>query len=379
MAGIALLALPAWGFTAAPAAAQSSRSIRPWTPPAADSVVSWAAEARTRFQSPLGDSATGPNQRAYDLVGKIGRRLLFSVGRTHWIQAPAVGPILDSLALDTDVVIDPTQPDFVLLMVRNPYRPAAHAVGYLYWWKDRELRYQGVVFTGSAEPRMRVWWTSRPEAPYGWGVLTRERDPNGWWSLMLLRLDPTGTYWNLLQHESNGPDLGAGGQAFWNELNGDDRPEIVAWVRARSDSGFEECTGCPGLISENVFTERETGFDLFDSRLLPSPYSTFMLFVRLLRDRNRAAAARLVQNPAQVDQALALGWGAPARAGGWKLEYVEPRQAWPRWLALRHAAGAGSRLFTVHFTLKDGRWIIRDWQEPGATGKKPASKGAGPR
>src|SRR5262245_10907740 len=109
MAGIALLALPACGLAAAPAAAQSSRAIRPWTPPAADSVVSWAAEARTRFQSPRGDSATGPNQRAYDLVGKIGRRLLFSVGRTHWIQAPAVGPILDSLALDTDVVIDPSQ------------------------------------------------------------------------------------------------------------------------------------------------------------------------------------------------------------------------------------------------------------------------------
>jgi hypothetical protein len=288
-------------------------------------------------------------------------------------------PVLDSLALDTDVVIDPSQPDFVLLMVRNPFRPEAHSVGYLYWFKDTNLRYQGVVFVGSSAPSMRVWWTSKSEAPYQWGVLSRERDPRGGWQLVLLTLNRDGVFWNLLQHEAQGPSLGAGGQASWNDLDGDGRPEIVSWVEAQADSTFENCPGCPELISENVFTESDRGFELHDSRLLPSPYSTFVHFVRLLRDRNRAAAGRLLQDPAKVDRAIALGFGASATRGVWKVDRVGPDQAWPRWMAVRLRSGGSERHFTFHFTMKDGRWIIREWIEPGATGRAPASRGVAPR
>jgi hypothetical protein len=364
------------GLVAPATAAAQPVSVRPWTPPSADSVVTWAAEARSRFQTAKGDSATGPNQRAYDLVGKIGRRLLLSIGRAQWIQAPAMDQVMDSLSLDTDVVVDPTLPDFVLLLVRNPYRPKAHAVGYLYWYKDLDLRYQGVVFTAVSSPRMRVWWTSRQQAPYEWGILSRERDPQGEWQLLLLRLSPDGLLWNLAQYENNGPALGSRGQAFWTDINGDERPEIVSWIRSPSDSGFTECPGCPSLVQELIFTERERGFELHDSRLLPTPYSSFMLFVRLLRDRNRAAAARLVEKPADVDAAIAAGWGSRAKGVTWSLEYAEPDQPWPRWLGMKLHSVAGDRRYVVHFTQREGRWIIRNWLQPGPAGKTPATQGA---
>src|SRR2546422_1665306 len=134
----------------APAAAAGlvSPQVRPWTPPASDSLVAWAAEARARFQTQHGDSATGPNQYAFDLVGRISRWLLRSLGRTHLDQALAIKPALDSLRLETDVVIDAALPEFVLVMVRNPYRPTANQVGFLYWVRDEDLRRQGVVFSG---------------------------------------------------------------------------------------------------------------------------------------------------------------------------------------------------------------------------------------
>jgi hypothetical protein len=180
----------------------------------------------------------------------------------------------------------------------------------------------------------------------------------------------------LAQYEEGDPDLGRAGEAYWEDLNGDDQPEIVSWVRAGADSSFEECLGCPHLISERIFTEHEGGFGLHDSRLLSSPYASFVLFVRLLREKNRAAAARLLQDPAKLDEAVALGWGGHPRRGEWKLEYAEPRQAWPRWLALRFKAGKGEPLYVVHFTMKDGRWIIRDWAQASPGGKTSAKAGA---
>lgn len=358
--GIAVLVILAALGSAEASGQPSSPGVRPWTPPAVDSVVAWAAEARARFQTNGGDSATGPNQHAYDLVGKIGRRLIRSVGRENLIQVPAIKAVLDSLKLETDVVVDPASPYFVLIMARNPHKLKAEAVGYFYWYRGEDLRHQGVVFLDGHEPRMRVWWTSRTEAPYEWGIVSRGREPRSAWRLVLLRLNTDGFFWNLAQYEGRGPELGQG-QASWADINGDEQPEIVAWVHAPVDSGFELCTGCPELLSERIFTEHENGFGLHDSRVLPSPLSTFVLFVRLLRDRNRAAAGRLLQDPSKLDEAIALGFGSRSRSDRWKLEYVEPGQAWPRWLALRLRSAPGEPLYIVHFTMREGRWIIQDW------------------
>jgi hypothetical protein len=364
-------------LSAHPAAAQF---VRPWAPPTPDSLLAWSGEAKVRFRSNKGDSAHGANHRPYELVGHMGRQLLRSLGTGNFSQAKAIESVLDSLGLDTEVALDATFPDFVLLMVHNPYQPGAAAVGFFYWLRGKDLRVQGVTFQGGLKPKMRVRWTTRSRDPYEWTIVFTDRSPEAHLHLMLLRLNETGHFWNLVQYEGHGPELGQQGDAFLVDLNGDNVPEVVSWVRAGVDSTFEECRGCPHLISERIFTVREAGYSLHDSRLLPSPYASFVLFIRLLREKNRAAASRLLKNPAKLDQAIALGWGASTSKSAWKLEYAEEGQPWPRWLAMRFTGGKGRPLYIVRFTMLEGRWIIDDWiEEKRPAGSTPPRSGAAGR
>jgi hypothetical protein len=355
---------------AAPAA--WAQRVKPWVPPDADSLVLWATEAKARFQSNTGDTIGGTNYRAYDLVSRMGRRLLRSLGQGNLGQSHAIEPILDSLGLDTEIEVDPELPHFVLLMVRNPYRLTADAVGYLYWYRQADLRFQGVLFRGGMDPRMRVWWTGRPTAPYAWGIVDRQRGEEARMRLTFMRLMPHGGHWNLIQAEEDGPDLGNSGGVSWVDTNGDGQPELVVFARGVTDSLFEDCSACPRTITELVFTERTSGFQLHDNRVLPSPFTTFTLFVRLLIDGNRAAAARLVRDPARVQAAIADGWGLRRAPRTWKVESSEPDQPWPRWLLMRFRGAQGVRHYRVRFEMERGRWIIRDWEDatimpPGTT------------
>jgi hypothetical protein len=340
-----------------------SQTIRPWMPPSADSLQRWASDAKVAFRENQGDSVGGPNFRAYNLVGNMGRRLVRSLGRSGLLQAHAVGVMLDSLGLDTEVTVDPQFPEFVLLMVRNPYRLTARALGFLYWYQGNDLRMQGAMFFGGQRPVMRVWWTAYPDQPYSLGILDREREVAGRTRLTLFRMDQRGLAWNIVQAPDQGPDLTGVGNAALVDINADDRPELVAWIRGENDSLFETCLDCPGIIHEQVYTESRPGFFLSDVRILPTPYSTFTLFIRLLGDGNRAAAARLLKDPAKMDEVIAEGWGLRGRGKAWKLEYTE-EERWPTWLEFLHRGPKGDKRYVVHFELKGGRWIIRDWVTP---------------
>jgi len=313
------LLLAAWGAaSAAPAAAQGAGA---GNPPARDSLTSWAADARARFQANVGDSVGGSNFRAYEQAGQMSRRLLRARGPRHLAQAYGIKPVLDSLGLDTDVVIDPAQPTFALVMVRNPFRFSADAIGFLYWWyRNDDLRMQGAVFRGGKEPVCRVWWTGRPDRPYEWAVVDHERG-NGPARFTLFRLNPAGTSWVVAQSEEGEPMLGDPGEAVFADLDHDGLPELVQWAIPTTDSLFVPCLDCPRLTIEKTFTERQEGFTLHDSRVLPSPYATLVTYVRLLLDNRRAEAAKLVGDPALVTRSLAEGWGVSRRPGTWRVEY----------------------------------------------------------
>jgi hypothetical protein len=366
-AGLAIAVALAGGRPAAQA-----QHIQPWVPPSADSLQRWASEAKVLFQENRGDSVGGSNFRAYDRVGMMGRRLVRSLGRTGLLQAPAVATVIDSLGLDVDVALDPRFPEFVLLMVRNPYRLTARAIGFLYWYQGSDLRMQGALFYGGLRPEMRVWWTGYPEQPYSLGIIDHERPHDGRTRVTLFRMNQTGLAWNLLQTPDQGPDLTGAGDAAWVDVNADDRPELVAWMSVPNDTLFESCTSCPAIIQEHIYTDSRAGLRLHDLRLLPSPYSTFTLFVRQLADGNRAGAARLLKDPSRVDEAIAAGWGLRSRAKAWKLEYAEDER-WPRWLAFLHRGPRGNQRYIVHFELREGRWIIREWLKP-----RPAGAGTAP-
>lgn len=335
-------------------------------------MVVWAAEAATRFQTNTGDSVGGSNYRAYDLVGRMGRRMLASLGRGRMSQASAVEAALDSMGMDTELAVDPELPEFALLLVHNPHRRTASSVGYLYWFRGNDLREQGIVFVGARSPKLRAWWSGEEEYPYSAGIVTEDLAAGGMFDLVFLRLSRSGAFWALIQYAGHGPDLGGPGVAEWVDVNRDGRPEIVTWSRTNPDSTFDPCSDCPRLLTERSFVERELGFEVLESRLVPSPYATFTLFIRLLREGNRTAAARLLADPARIDAALSLGWGTRRGRGVWKTEYVEPGQGWPRWLAMRFDGPKGPVRYIVHFTLKEGRWLIQDWVVP-----KPAAPRVG--
>jgi hypothetical protein len=339
-----------------------AQTIKPWTPPA-DSFSTWASEARSRFETNKGDSVGGDNLRAYELVGMISRRLLHSLGPAQLVQAHALKPVLDTLGLTTDVTVDPLLPNFALVMVRNPTRFTANAVGYLYWYKGTDLRMQGVLFKGGLHPTMRAWWTGQPDHPYEWAIVDEQPTTNAL-ELTLFRLNALGTEWTIQQDETRGGVLGEPGEAAWTDINLDGSPELVSWTRGRTDSLFVECDDCPRLITERVFTEGPDGFELLDARLLPSPYSTFVLFVRFLRDHNLASASRLLADPSLVKSAVASGFGEGSGKGVWHVEYGEPGVAWPHWLALRLQRPNGARRYILHFLQRDGHWLIQNWIEP---------------
>ena len=360
-----LVTAGACALLGAPAA--RAQTLKPWVPPSADSLLQWSSEAKVRFRENQGDSVGGPNLRAYELVGIMGRRLVRSLGRSNLLQSHAVGVVIDSLGLDVDVQVDPKFPEFVLLMVRNPYRLTAHAVGFLYWYRKDDLRMQGAEFYGGHRPALRAWWVGYPDEPYSLGVIEHDRSGTSV-RVTLFRMGANAAFWNMIQFPGEGSDLAGGGEAAWVDINSDDRPELVAWMHVTNDTLFDACASCPFIIQERTYTETRDGLRLHDVRLLPSPYSTFTLFVRLLGDGNRAAAARLLADPSRVDEAIAAGWGQRRRAKAWVLEYAE-EDRWPRWLEFMHHGPRGDRRYVVHFELKDGRWIISRWLQPHPPGR----------
>jgi len=335
--------------------------VKPWTPAGMDSVVTLASSAKLRFQRATGDSAAGLNYEAYELVGQAARRLLRQLGRTHAVQAPAIEATLDSLGLDTDVVIDPQQLGTVLVMVRNPYKRSADAIGYLLWFRGPDLRMQGASFPSNIRPRLRAWWTGRPTFPYSAGVIYEARTTPPRFGFKYFRMSPDGFFWNLIQYEGKGPELGIPGEALFADINHDGRPELLSYTAFVPDSFLTLPPAAPPILNELVYTERPEGFVLHDARTVPGPTTTLRLFALLLMDKRNESARQLLLDPAKLDQGLAQGWGATRAKGSWTVEYAEPEQAWPEWLAVRIKGDRETKRWIFHFTIRDGRWIIRDW------------------
>jgi hypothetical protein len=181
------------------------------------------------------------------------------------------------------------------------------------------------------------------------------------YNFTLLRLDSQGYFWRADQYEGVGPDLGDAIEVGFMDVNRDGRPELLSWAKAEPESLFEKCKGCPDLLTERLYTLAREGYELDDSRTLPSAYSTFVLFIRLLRQQNRVAAERLLEDPAMLERALALGWAQGRGRGLWMVERVDADRAWPTWLQLRFRSPKGEQHWVVHFTQKEGRWVIKDW------------------
>ena len=344
------------------AATASAQVVQPWTPASADSVTRFVASARVRFQEQASDSIAARDVQAYELVAQAARRLLRLLGHANVQQASMIENTLDSLGADVDVVSDPLQPSIVFVMVRNPHRPASGAVGYLMWYRGKDLRMQGISFPAGIKPRLRAWYTGRPSAPYGAMVVYTRRTSPVRFGFKFLRMSPDGHVWNLVQYEGHGPELGEPGDVAFADLNNDGQPELVEYQKAEGDSFLVLERGTPQLLMERIYTERPEGFVAHDARLLPGPVATLRLFALTLMANDRESTARLLADPRMLDDAYATGWGRSRMKGAWTVEYGEEGQPWPEWLALRVQGDGGFRRWIFHFPIRDGRWVIRDWK-----------------
>lgn len=344
---------------AGPALAQVTK---PWVPPG-DSLLSQATTARMRFKRQQGDSIGGDNYLPYNDTGLLARKLLRSLGRDHVMQAPAIEPTLDSLGLDTEVVIDPQMPGFVLVLVRNPFRVSSDAVGFLMWYLRDDLRMQGVSFEPARDARLRAWFTGRPEIPYEACIVYSEKGKKPRPGMKLFRMSQDGRYWNLIQYEGNGPEFGSRATLAFADVNNDGQPELLSFHPVDPDSAFVLRSEVPPIVNEFIYTERPEGYVLHDARTVPGPVETLRLFTALLRGGETERASHLLLDPNRIGEAVANGWPKLKRAGAWIVEYGEPNQSWPEWLEVRTADPGGPRRWIFHFYIQDGRWVIRDWKQ----------------
>lgn len=359
LACLALLLATAPARAAEPSASSVSPLPTPWIPAGTDSIRARAVRALAQFQLNAVDSIDDVTFRPYEKVAYIAHDMLVSLGREHMSQSVAIEDALRELGFKVAYRLDPAQTGFSLLMVRNPYRVSAAAVGYVFWWQGDRLRLQGTYFRRGFDPRFRVWWTGHGEWPYLCAIVDHGAAHDERPGFLVLHLSGDASHWSIVQYPGNGPDLEIGEEPAWEDIDGDGTPELLTWLRVPSDTLFTECPGCPGLIRERVFTVHQDRFQVEDSRVVPTTYAQFQRFIRLLTERRRTAARELVARAGVLDSALAFGWGTDRAAGAWHLDTAESGQLWPRWIVVRQTRAKGRPLYAIHFTRERDRWLIQ--------------------
>lgn len=352
--GLAAL-LAAAGATPAPA-----QVTKPWVPPG-DSLMRDVTTARMRFMRQHTDTIAGDNFLPFDDVGRLARKLLRSLGREHFLQAPAIEATLDSLGFDTEVAVDPEQPSVVAVLVRNPFRVSSGTVTFLYWQVRDDLRMQGVGCPPVRDLRLRTWFTGRPATPYGACVVYTARGERPRPGMKLLRMGADGNYWNLVQYEGHGPEFGERASLEFVDANLDGQPEILAYHPVDDDTFFVVRRGVPPIVNEFLYTERPEGFVLHDARTLPGPVETLRLFATHLRAKELDRASRFLLAPGRIAEAAANGWDRLSGRDAWTVEYGE-QAPWPEWLAVRTNDAGGPRRWIFRFFIEEGRWVIREWK-----------------
>lgn len=363
--------------------AAHAQIVKPWTP-AGDELVKMATDAKAKFKFQQTDSIGADDYPAYEAVGQMARKLLSRLGRENLLQAEAIESTLDSLGLDVEVAQDLALPSIVSVLVRNPNRPGAQCVGYLFWYRQNDLRMQGASYPAARELKMRAWWTGRPDSPYEVAILYRpKREAETHPGFKLFRMAPDGLYWTLVQYEGHGPELGPMAESAFADVNGDGQPELVVFNKVDPDSFFVVRPGVQSIANEFIYTERTEGFVLHDARTVPGPLETLRAFAELLQDRQTERAQRIMFSPEKIHEAVANGWLGLRRNGSWEVMYGE-QLPWPTWFAVRVTTAAGSKKWIFHTSVKDGRWVVHDWIPLGEprpetmVGEPPANAGAPP-
>lgn len=340
-------------------AAAPAFAAEPWRPPAADSLRLWADEGLAILVASASDTLGPDELRAYDLFDRIARRHFMALGSRRMDGARGVLAVFDTLGVPVEFAQDAELSQFCAITYFHPRFAGHAAVTYLYWFLGEDLKRQKLLLTGGKHLQMDVWWTGNALSPYEAAFLDRRRTGDTRETFFtLLRISRGADFWGVIQSGRRSVDLGGRGPARFVDLNDDAVPEVVSWSESTPDPRFVVDPHLPPLLSERLWQRTDSGFVLFDRRTVPSPFATFVLFLRALTANETATARALVASPAVLTRARALGLGAVSGKQTWQVLEAPGVDRWHQRMSFLYGAPARNKGLDVRMRFDDGHWRV---------------------
>jgi hypothetical protein len=195
-------------------------------------------------------------------------------------------------------------------------RPDAGAWPWLFWRTPRAV----VMRPLAGRDLQLVQVATLPDPggnPEGWSqvaVLFARRSSAGRMPIVMVWKAPAGESWTPSQ--TLGPDS-LGGVGTVEIATESDTTVVLTSRTFRGMPRFEECATCPHVYALHRFRWSPGGFARIEDRAVPSPYSSFVQFVLALGAGDHDAAARLVSDPALLEQARLFEFNALPK-GAWR-------------------------------------------------------------
>jgi len=197
--------------------------------------------------------------------------------------------------------------------------PASGSWPYLYWCGEEGARYQPVEGRDLRllSLQSRGFQSDRSAGPAGLrgaAALFARRAGGGQQPLLMVWSVSSGAKkWDLVQ--TLGPDsLGGVGTGEFERPG--DAVELVARTY-RTPGYFEECATCPHVFELHRFRWGAEGFNRVEDKLVPSPYSTFVAFIRAVMANDDDLAETFVSKRSLVGAARRFDWQKPR--GIWRI------------------------------------------------------------
>ena len=336
---------------------------QPWRPTTEDSLRIWAQEGLSILQSSESERLGDREIHAYGLLNRLAGHYLSRLGPKRMRGVGYLHTVFDSLGIKLEISQDPDLPAFTMIHFLHPVAEGLASLAYLYWFRGEELLFQPINLRGGGEPQFEVWWEGSTKHPYEAGIVYYEgkgilRTP----VFVRLQLAPDASAWIPAQGKDRALKLGGIGQAGWIDIDQDGTPEIWSWSQFEPDSVFSLCSqpDCPRLWASRMFVRRpKIGYQMVELKLIDSPLTALILFVRALREGTDDQALNLVTDPELIAQANQMGWGKIQERGAFK---VARRRREPGWgYQLRFAVQVRdlpALAIEASFENQNGKWLI---------------------
>jgi len=365
-----LLAALALALGSGPAAQGNSQvtvsPYAPWRPAGLDSLRLWCLEAHSLLADAKSDTVGPDEQRAFELLDRAMRAELRGLGPKGMRGAPGVLAVFDSLKLDVEMAHDPKWPQFLVVTYFNPSFAGYACWTTIFWWRGNDLLSQSMTLQGGRNAQVAVWWTGNALGPYEMAIVDYRRagDPREAFFSML-RISKNADFWGAVQYGRRSFSMGGPGPARFVDLNGDGVPELVNWSVSPPDPRFVADLNLPPLLSESSWMRTDEGFEPLDHRTLPTPFATWVLFLRALTLGQLPLARSLCATPEPLLAAQRLKLGLVTAKGSWHVGETPNPDPWRNDFAFGYGTPA-HREHECRVVLKEteGHWLIASIRAP---------------